>query len=248
MKKTTALVLVIVLLLSLVCLQSCGKSDGDPLLSFKMSRVKTWLAKTDADDVVRMEEFKSVNGLSPGARVTCYYTESTEIIEAYLNYYANARVTVKLFPEFVFGGGSTSIVFTFADGSTKTLTNSTNGYSNGLFYLVPHGSTKVRYEGEKDVFYRFNAYSDEDVEIYTYGENSRLIGESDVDASDLYFIKYDGDVAEGAEPTHFLETDFGRVYIYSDTLCYIDELTDPSDPDVVGFYELYQMTFSEIIK
>ena len=44
-----------------------------------------------------------------------------------------------------------------------------------------------------------------------------------------------------------LDTSFGKVYIYSDTLCYIDTGDEDIDANN-GYYELYGATFAELMK
>lgn len=252
MKKITALVLVIILLFSVVCLQGCdgNGTDTTPLFAFKMSRFKPWLSNTNTDEVVRMEMINSTAGVAPGTRITCYYTEDTNIISAYLEYYAELKVTLKLIPELVGGGGTSKSVFTFADGSQEILSNSPSGYSNGLIYLTPHTdiSPDLEYEGEMNKFYRFESHSKAAIKIYTFGEKEELVEEKIIDQSDLFFTEYAGEVSEDAVPTHYLETDFGKLYIYSDTLCYIDEIPADEIPETTGFYELYNGSFSDIIE
>ena len=244
MKKIISAILIIFTLL--FCLTSCDFSEVKTLSSFKMSSAFSWLAETNSTEIIKVEQISSPNGVAPGTRITCYYSENSEIIESYLTYYGELRVTYKPIPEFVGGGKSTKTIFTLEDGSTRELICSPNGgYVISLGYLEPHLdiSPKLDCEGEMDVFYRFTTH-DDSIKVYTCDESHVLLDTINSGASDLSFIIHGEETPADIIAEKYLETDFGKVYIYSDELCYIESAIE----DIYsGYYELYESTFDEII-
>ena len=243
MKKTVKLIsALLVLVLSITALSSCG-SNSDSLISFKMSTLNPWL-KNDFDAVAKVEEIHTYYGIAPNQEMRSYYSVDKDVIADYMEWCGSLKL-VPTFPRIgVAGGGSTSMVFTFADGSTKIIST-----KHGVFYTAfllsfnMHGSdfdTK-----DMDSFYRFNV-SDNSYSIYTYGENPTLVKEAESGAEDLGFVRLIDAQEPSTEPTHYLEASFGTVYIYSDTLCYID--TVHSDEYLNGYCEIYGTTFSELMK
>ena len=242
MKKIASFVLILILLSSTMFLSSCG-ANSDPLISIKMSTLNPWL-KNDTGAIIKVEEIHTYRGIAPNAEMKSYYTEDTEVIEKYMEWFEKTTLVPTIY-EFSGGGSSTQIVFTFADGSKKEIK-----YSNGLYFkfLLFDAQNENHFDKESmGSFYRFNVKDNNGYSIYTYGENSTLVKEAESGAENLAFIRLIDAQEPSTEPTHYLEASFGTVYIYSDALCYIDTVYSDGCLNS-GYCELYGTTFSELIK
>lgn len=244
MKKITVRIITAMLLavMMMLALSSCG-SGSDSIISLKMSTLNPWLEDTDSSEIVKVEEIHTFYGIAPGEKMMCYYSEDAEVIAAYMKQLADAKLTPTI-PEIgVGGGGSTVRIFTFADGSTKEISTKHGVYYNLIPFNVEIGSGFDK--EDMDIFYRFkvnrNGYS-----IYTYGDDPELIKTVENGADALGFIYLKDAEAPETEPTHYLDTSFGKVYIYSDNLCYIDAGEEDIDGNS-GYYELYGAKFSDLI-
>lgn len=240
MKKWLSFLLIITFLLP--CLASCNV-NGDPLISIKMSTINPWI-NNEADKVVKVEEIHTYYGIAPNIKMGSYYTEDTEIIKEYMKWLGSASLAPVIPVTGTGGGGSTKRVFTFADGSTKEISISHGMYLKFLCFEVDN--QKFLDQDSMNLFYRFNV-SNKGYSIYICGDNATPVKQSEDGADDLGFIRVLGEVEPENEATHYLVASFGTVYIYSDTLCYIDA----GEEDVYennGYYELYGTTFSELMK
>ena len=245
MKKTVKLIsALLVLVLSITALSSCG-SNSDSLISFKMSSLNPRLNRK-ADNVVKIEEIHIGYGNAPNTREASYYTENPEVIDKYLKWFGDIELSFGLPRLFVLGGGSCRYVFTFDDGTTKEIYTNQELYYSGLLCFDMH-TQQFPHKDDMRAFYRFNV-RDGYYSIYTCGDNPELVKESDGGARNLRFVSLTDATKPEAEPTHYLVASFGRVYFYSDTLCYIDkgdnEIVDRED----GYYELYETTLAELMK
>ena len=232
MKKI--LTLCIALCLLLPCLVSCG-SNGTRLIKFDISTFYPWINDIDSTSVVKVEKIRVFDSSEPNIGVINYYSTDAEVIDEFIEWFGKRKIS-PTFPEVVYGGGSTEYIFTFADGSSKEIK------SRGAFYdLISSSECKA----EMNIFYRFNA-SSESYSIYTYGEGEELVKNAESGASKLSFVRCDTEQSPDGEPTHYIVASFGKVYFYSDSLCYIESLYDGNFMN--GYYELYGQSLSDLMK
>ena len=236
MKKSIPLFLVVLLLIS--CLTSCS-ATGSPAVGIKMSVFHPWLKNVEPSQIVKVEEIHEYYGISPEEKMRSFYSDDRDVISEYVDWCSNLKLMPTVPVEGVGGGGSTTMVFSFADGSTKEIFINHGVYRDGELYFKVRGNSFAS-ANKMTGFYRFNA-SENGYSIYTYGEESKLIKQAQSGAGDIGFIMVDIDTSENL-PTHYLEASFGTVYFYSATLCYIEALGDAD-----GYYELYGTTLSELI-
>ena len=246
MKKTTVRIITAMLLavMMMLTLSSCS-SGSDSIISLKMSTLNPWIKNTDSSEIAKVEEIHTYYGIAPGQKMMSYYSEDAEVIAAYMEWLADAKLTPALPNIGVLGGGSTKILFTFKDGSTKRILISQGTYYRLLMAFDVKYSSKFEKEG-MNTFYRFNL-SEDGYSVYTCGDNPELIKTAENGLKDLGFIYLKDAEAPETEPTHYLDTSFGKVYIYSDNLCYIDAGEEDIDGNS-GYYELYGAKFSDLIK
>lgn len=236
MKRTLSLLLIICLFLP--CLASC---NGQLSIGIKMSDFNPWLKNTDASQVVKVEEIHRYFGIAPEQEMTSYYSTDADVIAEYMEWCNRMRLVPELgFSGLVAGGGSTTMVFTFADGSTKEI------YTKHGVYTKDNISYRVRVSSDFDLsnmnrFCRFNV-SEEGYSIYGCTDEPTLVKKAENGASELGFVKYENEQNPEIEPTHYLEASFGTVYFYSETLCYIDTKYGKD-----GYFELYGTTLSGLI-
>ena len=245
MKKTTIRIVSAMLLtvMMMLALSSCS-SGSDSIISLKMSILNPWLGDTDPSEIVKVEEIHTYYGIAPGIKMMSYYSEDAEVICAYMKWLADAELTPVIPKIGVDGGGSTQMIFTFKDGSTKEISRIKGVYYKLMFFEIKTGSGFKR--EDMDTFYRFNVSRD-GYSVYKCGDDSEPIKTVESGAGEFRFIYLKDAEAPETEPTHYLDTSFGKVYIYSDTLCYIDA----GEEDVYqnnGYYELYGAKFSDLIK
>ena len=246
MKKATIRIVCVMLLtvMMMLALSSCG-SGVDSIISLKMSTFNPWLEDTDPSEIVKVEEIHTYYGIAPETKMMSYYSEDAEVISAYMKWLADATLSPKIIVENMGGGGSTEMVFTFKDGSTKEISIKQGLYHSFLFLFEVKSEAFLKRES-MNTFYRFNASRDE-YSAYKCGDDSQPIKTVETGAGELRFIYLKDAEAPETEPTHYLDTSFGKVYIYSDSLCYIDA----GEEDVYqnnGYYELYGAKFSDLIE
>ena len=245
MKKTTIRIVSAMLLtvMMMLAFSSCG-SGADSVISLKMSTLNPWLEDTDSSEIVKIEEIHTYYGIAPETKTMSYYSEDAEVICAYMKWLADATLSPKIIVENMGGGGSTEMVFTFKDGSTKEISIKQGLYHSFLLLFEVKSEAFLKRES-MNTFYRFNVSRDE-YSVYKCGDDSQPIKTVETGAGELRFIYLKDIEAPETEPTHYLDTSFGKVYIYSDSLCYIDAGEDDIYANN-GYYELYGASFSELI-
>lgn len=245
MKKIIFLFLSIVMMVSMLLLVSCGKSDNN-LLGIRMSAINSWLRKSNASDVVKVEQIHTYYGIAPDISMTSYYSTEQDVISEYLECYKNVKLTPALMKASG-GGGSTVIVFTFADGSSEKISIINGYYIHGLLCFDVHYQSGHDCTDDMNAFYRFNV-SEDSYSVYTCTDSPELVKEAKTGASDLRFVEYKGEELSDIQSEYFLETSFGKIYVLSDSICYVDVYTPGAGVADDGYYKLYGATFSEIIE
>lgn len=238
MKKTVTRIISVVLLfmLTTLILSSCSPS------LIKMKTFHPWLE--DSSKVVKVEEIHSYYGIAPGQEMASYFSEDVDVISEYMDWFANTSLIPTIPKVNVGGGGSTRRVFTFEDGSTKEIYTKHGIYYSTLLSFNIYGSSDFKASSNMTQFYRFNA-ENAGYSIYTYEENPTLVKNTEDGLAKLGFIPLKDAQEPKTEPTHYMEVPFGKVYIYSDTLCYIER---EFDEYFNGYYELYGASFDELMK
>ena len=240
------ILLVIILCVALTCFVSCDKSNSEPFISVKMTKFNPWLESASASDLVMVEEVRYSYGIAPEREVICYHTTDSEVINDYLEYYSNIKLIPKLFAKLGMGGQSCEVIFTFADGSTKAITTD-RGYYFGDIVGVFKISTSTPFDYKKmDTSFRFNS-SSEKYTVYLPDDETTPLKEVDRGADQFRFMHYEGEVDENHSSTYIIKTSYAKITVYSDTLCYMDFTNEYSNL-ASGYYEIFGITFSEIIE
>ena len=94
-------------------------------------------------------------------------------------------------------------------------------------------------------FSRFNLFND-GYKVYTTADSSAPVKESESGASEIFLEKYDGS-ADKEAATHYIEADFGRLYVISDSICYYEAKNNAILTIEDGYYSLYGASFEDII-
>ena len=238
MKKTCKILLFISLILTaLLTMSSCS------WVLLKMSTVNPWFK--EKSEIVSIDVVNTSLGREPNVEMKSYFTDDPELIGEYVKWVGELSL-VPTIPKMGGGGSSTKMVFTFADGSTKEIYTKHGIYSPSFISFALYCESEYDYVSNMTEYYRFNVY-EKGYSIYTYEENPTLVKQSESGAENLGFIPLRDYQEPETEPTHYLEASFGKVYIYSDTLCYIDNEYEHFEYNN-GYYELHGTTFSELMK
>lgn len=200
----------------------------------KLSEKATWLKEATSDNVVKAGVVSILYGVAPNEMKDCYYSSDKIEITALINFYCNIEVK-EVAPDVIEGmngGGGSNIVLTYNDGSTKTLL-----YRHG-YYVI--GSEVFQATTNETFDYRttFDLYKRIDYQklsyVYTNTETPQRVGQTD-SVSDFRFRIIEAEEDAYLSATHYIETDFGRIYILSETTFYLD-----NSYYVFHYYELIE--------
>ena len=239
MKRKIALCLVICILLSFT-LTGCEEGSGSPL-AIRIAGKAPWL---DASNIVMVEEYVTYHGVAPRAYRTVSYAEDRETIDKIVNCYEWSFI----FPtslrklERLNGGSSRKVIFTLSDGSTEVLNFYHGCYRQGdRAYRVINTSHYDR--SEMNSYVQLTSQRDTCDVLRTNTSEPEKLGEVDVSN---WRLKYTGCSFEKQyDAVVYIEIDFAKLYIVSDTLCYLVEYNS-------GFYEYFELmdgeTFAPLIE
>ena len=207
----------------------------------KLPDKATWLKSASADTIARIDIRREYYGVAPGSLVSCYYSENKDAIEEFIAYLSTLdieRVSSDILNG-MNGGGGKNIVFTFSDGTRKTIKIRHGYYCEGSDIFNISSSNTSTFENASEQYLRFMV-SKNSANVYTNTDEPTLVGQLNNLAS-LNFrkITIDGTTIDNA--THYIDTDFREIYILSETtFCYMElnkihcyELIDGQ-----SFYEL----------
>ena len=239
MKRKIALCLVICILLSFT-LTGCAEGSGNPL-AIRIAGKNPWL---DASNIVKVEEYVTYHGVAPRAYRTVYYAEDRETIDKIVNYYEWSFI----FPtslrklERICGGGSRKVIFTLSDGSTEVLDFYHGCYTQGdRAYRVIN--TSYYDISALDTYSQLISQKDKCPVLRTNTAEPEKVGEVDVSSWKLKYIPLPEEALDKA--TVYIEIDFAKLYIISDTVCCLEEHNS-------GEYHYYNLlegeTFAPLIE
>lgn len=233
------ILLVIILCVALTCFVSCDKSNSEPFISVKMTKFNPWLESASTSDIVMIEEINDRAGVAPGTAIICYHTDKEEVISEYLNRYRNMKLTPNFDFSAIGGGTSTRIVFTFADGSTEEIVFSAKGFVGGnLFTYNTYSDSKID-KSKMEYSYCFKTY-DSGYKVYEYENNLQPVKEAESGAEKFRFVPYSVETGLGVVPRYYIETEYGKITVYTDNLCYLETEFKGGDSYKLedGFYKL----------
>lgn len=239
MKRKIALCLVICILLSFT-LTGCEEGSGSPL-AIRIAGKSPWL---DASNIVMIEEYVTYHGVAPRAYRTVSYAEDRETIDKIVNCYEWSFI----FPtslrklERLDGGSSRKVIFTLSDGSTEVLNFYHGCYRQGdRAYRVINTSYYDR--SALDTYAQLISQKEKCPVLRTNTAEPEKVGEVDVSSWKLKYIPLQEEPLDTA--TVYIEIDFAKLYIISDTVCCLEEHNS-------GKYNYFNLlegeTFAPLIK
>lgn len=233
LKKLIAFLLIICgLTVSMLSCSFWGEK-AEELFVGKLSDQATWLKEASSENVVRVGVLRLINGIHPSTLMDCYYSTTESEIVAFIEFYKNLEVeevsSDKI--EAVIGGGGINIEFTYADGSSKTI-HKTQGY-----FIIGSQAFKPKASDDFDYKTTFDRYSrmgyDKPSNVFTNTEEPELVGETD-DISDFRFKAIEAEEDAYLNATHYIEVEFGKIYILSETQFCINKIK------AIDYYELME--------
>ena len=241
-KKTIVFILICCTLTAsmLSCSLFERKSDDQPFFG-KLSEQATWLNEVTADNVVRVGVLHIFYGVHPSTLMDSYYSTTESEIVAFIDFYKNLEVEEVNPDEIkeVYGGGGRNIVFTYADGSSKTIYMTQGCFIIGSQVFKPKASDDFDYKTTFDRYSRMGY--DKPSNVFTNTEEPELVGETD-DISDFRFKAIEAEEDAYLNATHYIEVEFGKIYILSETQFCVDKTK------AIDYYELMEgQTFSDFI-
>ena len=216
--RKIALCLVLCILLSFTLSGCAVNNNGNPF-AIRIAGKNPWL---DASNIVKVEEYVTYHGVEPRAYRTVRYAEDRETIDKIVNYYEWSFI----FPtslrklERLCGGSSSKVIFTLSDGSTEVLNFYHGCYSQGdRAYRVINTSYYDR--GALDTYAQLISQKDKCPVLRTNTAEPEKVGEVDVSGWKLKYIPLPEEALDKA--TVYIEIDFAKLYIISDTVCCLEE-------------------------
>ena len=238
--KRIALCLILCILLSF-SLSGCAQNkDGNPF-AIRIAGKAPWL---DASNIVMVEEYVTYHGVQPSASRTIYYAEDSATIEKIVKYYRSSFLIPTSLNKLtrLNGGRSETVRFTLSDGSTEVLYFYHGCYKQGNHaYRVINTSHYDR--SKMNSYVQLTSQRDTCDVLRTNTSEPEKLGEVDVSN---WRLKYTGCSFEKQyDAVVYIEIDFAKLYIVSDTLCYLVEYNS-------GFYEYFELmdgeTFAPLIE
>ena len=217
MKRKIALCLVICILLSFT-LTGCAEGSGNPL-AIRIAGKNPWL---DASNVIMVEEYVTYHGVEPRAYRTVSYAEDSAKIEQIVKYYRGSFLIPTSLKRLQSkdGGSSKTVTFTLADGSKEVLYFYQGCYRQGdRAYRVINTSYYDR--SALDTYSQLISQKDKCPVLRTNTAEPEKVGEVDVSGWKLKYIPLPEEALDKA--TVYIEIDFAKLYIISDTVCCLEE-------------------------
>lgn len=242
LKKTIAFLLMIcILTASMLSCSFWGEKAEEPFVG-KLSEQATWLNEVTADNVVRVGVLHIFYGVHPSTLMDSYYSTTESEIVAFIDFYKNLEVEEVNPDEIkeVYGGGGRNIVFTYADGSSKTIYMTQGCFIIGSQVFKPKAADDFDYKTGFDRYSRMGY--DKLSNVFTNTEESELVGETD-DISDFIFKAIEAEEEAYLNATHYIEVEFGRIYILNEKQFCVNTLGGS-----IKYYELVEwQSFSDFI-
>ena len=232
------LIIKIVSFILMICALTCSmfscfifESKESDASVCKLSDKLVWLKEADADKVVRVGVLHYVHGIHPAVPMDCYYSSDRSEIVDFIDFYKNLEIEEADSSEIedLLGGGKSNVVFTYSDGNSSTICL-TQGY-----LIIGSQVFECKISDGFDYKKMFDRYSrleyDKVSKVYTNTEDAMLIGETD-SVADFRFKATEADADSYVAATHYIELEFGKIYILSERKFCID--TNKS----IKYYEL----------
>ena len=238
--RKIALCLVLCILLSFTLTGCAVNNNGNPF-AIRIAGKNPWL---DASNIVKVEEYVIYHGVELRASRTVSYTEDRAVIEKIVKHYRNSFLIPaslnKL--ERLDGGSTRKVIFTLSDGSTEVLNFYHGCYRQGdRAYRVINTSYYDR--SALDTYAQLISQKDKCPVLRTNTAEPEKVGEVDVSSWRLKYIPLPEEALDKA--TVYIEIDFAKLYIISDTVCCLEEHNS-------GEYNYFNLlegeTFAPLIK
>ena len=237
--RKIALCLVLCILLSFT-LTGCAEDGTNPLAI----RIAGKNPRLDASNVVMIEEYVTYHGVAPRAYRTVSYTEDSAKIEQIVKYYRGSFLIPTSLKRLQSkdGGSSKTVTFTLADGSKEVLY-----FYHGCYRQGDHAyrviSTGYYDRSALDTYAQLISQKEKCPILRANTLEPEKVGEVEVGS---WRLKYTGCSREQQyDAVAYIEIDFAKLYIVSDTLCYLVEYNS-------DFYEYFEpmdgVTFAPLIE
>ena len=240
MKRKIALCLILCILLSFSLSGCAHNKDGNPF-AIRIADKAPWL---DASNIVMVEEYVTYHGVQPSASRTIYYAEDSATIEKIVKYYRSSFLIPTSLNKLtrLNGGSSETVRFTLSDGSTEVLYFYHGCYKQGNHaYRVINTSHYDR--SALDTYAQLISQKEKCPVLRTNTAEPEKVGEVDVSSWKLKYIPLQEEPLDTA--TVYIEIDFAKLYIISDTVCCLEEHNS-------GKYNYFNLlegeTFAPLIK
>lgn len=238
--RKIALCLVLCILLSFTLSGCAVNNNGNPFAI----RIAGKNPRLDASNVVMIEEYVTYHGVEPRAYRTVYYTEDSAKIEQIVKYYRGSFLIPTSLKRLQSkdGGSSKTVTFTLADGSKEVLY-----FYHGCYRQGDHAyrviNTSYYDISALDTYAQLISQKDKCPVLRTNTAEPEKVGEVDVSGWKLKYIPLPEEALDKA--TVYIEIDFAKLYIISDTVCCLEEY----DSGEYNYFNLLEgETFAPLIK
>ncbi len=223
--------------------QKCDDCGYDMVIRALLQEYAGWLSELNAEDVVEIKTTFEYVGVAPGGYKDISRTTDKSVIEDMIYKYASISMeSVTREETYVDGGSAFAIELMLTDGTVKKF-----NFNNG-FYTYQADGDEIYFEldsvptlaGYDDVAtsYSFVTYNDVG-KVYAGGA---LLCE--IPLSELEFVALpDVDFGVASWEMYYIETEFGSLSFFSDTVFYIYY----ASYGVTDYYQLVGKTIEDLI-
>ena len=203
----------------------CGLENQVPTNYFLRNQLGCeWLNEINVDDITEIKIINEAVGVVPGAfKNISSAIDKTVISKIYEDCYWLDTTPITKEEGQMYGGGATTIRFILNDGTVKEIYINNGNYKdiNDNYYELLN-IPKFDENDEYVCSYKFVTYKGH-AQIYDNYDKAIC----SIPMSEIEFIKViDEIVLEGKPVTHYVETEFGKLYFISEIYFYIDGIVE----------------------
>ncbi len=206
-----------------------------------------WLNDASAENIAEIKIISEAVGVAPGAFKNISTTTDEEVIERiFKDVYFSEVISISKSKAEIDGGGAITVKFIFKGGQEKELYINNGNYrdDNGDYFellIIP----SFNEEDNATKSYGFITYQGYG-ELYDAGGNAIC----SFWMEELEFIRVTDDIVLDTKPiTHYVETEFGKIYFLSDEYFYVEGIVE-GDPWVgtkPQYFQLVGKNLEELI-